>query len=477
MFSNPDEVMRYVKDEGVKFIDVRFCDLPGVMQHFNVPAESVGEDFFADGQMFDGSSIRGFQAIHESDMKLTPDLGSAFLDPFRAEKTLILNMSIRDPFTDELYSRDPRNIAAKAEAYLKSTGIADTAFFAPEAEFYVFDSVRFETKQNASFYHIDSIEGKWNSGREFEQDGSPNRGYKTPYKGGYFPVPPVDHFADLRDQMSLMLAEVGLEVERAHHEVGTAGQAEINYRFDTLAKAADDVMKFKYVIKNVAWAAGKTATFMPKPIFGDNGSGMHVHQSLWKDGKPLFYDELGYAGLSDLARWYIGGLLAHAPAVLAFTNPTVNSYHRLVPGYEAPVNLVYSQRNRSACIRIPITGNNAKAKRLEFRVPDPSSNPYLAFSAMLMAGLDGIKNKIEPVDPVDKDLYELPPDEAANIPQVPGTLSEVLDALEADHDFLTEGNVFTDDLIETWVDYKRTNEVDPIRLRPHPHEFEMYYDI
>ena len=474
MFSNPEEVMRYVKDEGVKFIDIRFCDLPGVMQHFNVPAESVDEDFFVDGQMFDGSSIRGFQAIHESDMKLIPDVATAFVDPFRAEKTLAMNFSIRDPFTDEPYSRDPRNIAGKAEAYLQSTGIADTAYFGAEAEFYVFDDVRFETKQNAGYYFIDSIEGAWNTGR-IEEGG--NRGYKTRYKGGYFPVPPVDHYADLRDQMSLRLAEVGFDVERAHHEVGTAGQAEINYRFNTLLHSADQVMLFKYIIKNEAWAAGKTATFMPKPLFGDNGSGMHSHQSLWKGGEPLFYDELGYAGLSDIARWYIGGLLAHAPAVLAFTNPTVNSYHRLVPGYEAPVNLVYSQRNRSACIRIPITGNNAKAKRIEFRVPDPSSNPYLAFSAMMMAGLDGIKNKIEPVDPVDKDLYELPPDEAANIPQVPGTLPAVLDALEADHAFLTEGNVFTDDLIETWVDYKRTNEVDPIRLRPHPHEFELYYDI
>jgi len=474
MFTNPDEVMRYIQEEDVKFIDIRFCDLPGVMQHFNVPADSVTEDFFVDGQMFDGSSIRGFQAIHESDMKLIPDVATAFVDPFRAEKTLAMNFSIRDPFTDEQYSRDPRNIAAKAEAYLQSTGIADTAFFGPEAEFYVFDDVRFETKQNAGFYYIDSIEGAWNTGRE-EEGG--NRGYKTRYKGGYFPVPPVDHYADLRDQMSLRLKQVGIEVERAHHEVGTAGQAEINYRFNTLLHAADEVMLFKYIIKNEAWAAGKTATFMPKPLFGDNGSGMHSHQSLWKNGEPLFYDELGYAGLSDIARWYIGGLLAHAPAVLAFTNPTVNSYHRLVPGFEAPVNLVYSQRNRSACIRIPITGNNAKAKRIEFRVPDPSSNPYLAFSAMLMAGLDGIRNKIEPVEPVDKDLYELPPDEAANIPQVPGTLPAALDALEADHDFLTEGNVFTDDLIETWVDYKRTHEVDPIRLRPHPHEFELYYDI
>lgn len=477
MFSSADEVLKFIKKEDVKFIDVRFCDLPGVMQHFNVPAQGLPEEFFTEGQMFDGSSIRGFQAIHESDMKLIPDLTTAYLDPFRVEKTLIINMSIRDPFTDAPYSRDPRNVAAKAEAYLQSTGIADTAFFAPEAEFYIFDSVRFDTRQNAGFYFIDSIEGKWNSGEEYEIDGTPNRGYKTPYKGGYFPVAPVDHYSDLRDQMVLNLTEIGLTVERSHHEVGTAGQAEINYRFNTLLQAADDVMKFKYTIKNTAWAAGKTVTFMPKPLFGDNGSGMHCHQSLWKDGKPLFYDEANYGDLSDMARWYIGGLLKHAPSLLAFTNPTVNSYHRLVPGYEAPVNLVYSQRNRSACIRIPITGSNPKAKRIEFRVPDPSSNPYLAFAAMLMAGIDGIKNKIEPRKPVDKDLYELAPEEAAGIPQVPGSLPAVLDALEADHAFLTEGGVFTSDLIETWIAYKRANEVDPIRLRPHPHEFELYYDI
>jgi len=474
MFSNADEVLRFIKDEGVKFVDVRFCDLPGVMQHFNVPAESVSEDFFVNGQMFDGSSIRGFQAIHESDMKLIPDPKTAYLDPFRVEKTLALNFSIVDPFTDEPYSRDPRNIAAKAEAYLAGSGIADTAYFGPEAEFYVFDDVRFETKQNAGYYYIDSIEGAWNSGRQ-EEGG--NRGYKTRYKGGYFPVPPVDHYADLRDKMSLALGVAGIQVERAHHEVGTAGQAEINYKFDTLLHAGDQLMLFKYIIKNVAWAAGKTATFMPKPLFGDNGSGMHCHQSLWKDGSPLFYDELGYAGLSDIARHYIGGLLKHAPSLLAFTNPTMNSYHRLVPGFEAPVNLVYSQRNRSACIRIPITGANPKAKRIEFRVPDPSSNPYLAFSAMLMAGVDGIRNKIEPDQPVDKDLYELPPDEHAEISQVPSSLPAVLDALEEDNAYLTEGGVFTEDLIETWIDWKRTNEVDPIRLRPHPHEFELYFDI
>ena len=473
MFSTPDEVLAYIRSNDVKFVDVRFCDLPGVMQHFNLPASAVEQSFFTDGQMFDGSSIRGFQQIHESDMKVVPDVSTAYLDPFRAEKTLVMNFSIRDPFTDEKYSRDPRNVAAKAEAYLNSTGIADTAFFAPEAEFYVFDKVRFETRQNQAFHYIDSVEGAWNTGK----DDDDARGYKTRYKGGYFPVGPTDMMADLRDKMVLTLEEVGLDVERAHHEVGTAGQMEINYRFSTLLQAADDVMKFKYVIKNVAWDAGKTATFMPKPLFGDNGSGMHVHQSLWKDGKPLFYDELGYGGLSDLARWYIGGLLHHAPSLLAFTNPTVNSFHRLVPGYEAPVNLVYSQRNRSACIRIPITGSNPKAKRLEFRCPDPSSNPYLAFAAMLMAGLDGIKNKIEPHAPVDKDLYELPPDEAATIPQVPASLPAVLDALEADHDYLLEGGVFTQDLIDTWLEYKRSAEVDYVRLRPHPAEFELYYDI
>ena len=474
MFSNADEVTKYIKDNDVKFVDVRFCDLPGVMQHFNVPAESVGADFFTEGQMFDGSSIRGFQAINESDMKLIPDVWTAYIDPFRVEKTLNITMSIVDPYTNEPYSRDPRQVAAKAEAYLKSTGIADTSYFAPEAEFYIFDDVRFETKQSGGFYSIDSIEAAWNTGRA--EDGG-NRGYKTPYKGGYFPVPPTDHYADLRDQMTLVLNQLGLDVERAHHEVGTAGQAEINYRFDTLRHSADKVMMFKYAIKNVAWQHGKTVTFMPKPLFGDNGSGMHCHQSLWKDGAPLFYDELGYGGLSDTARWYVGGLLHHAPSLLAFTNPTVNSYHRLVPGYEAPVNLVYSARNRSACVRVPVTGSNPKAKRIEFRVPDPSCNPYLAFSAMLMAGLDGIKNKIEPPEPVDKDLYELPPDEAASIPQVPGSLPAVLDRLEVDHDYLTEGGVFTEDLIETWIEYKRTREIDPIRLRPHPHEFELYYDI
>src|SRR5689334_261335 len=474
MFTSSEEVLRFIKDEAIEFVDVRFTDLPGQQQHFNVPAAGLTEDFFSEGVMFDGSSIRGFAEIHKSDMKLIPDPATAFLDPFRAAKTLNMNFSIVEPRTGEPYERDPRQVAAKAEAYLKSTGIADTVYFGPEAEFYVFDDVRFQTSQNEGFYHIDSIEGAWNTGRV--EDGG-NRGYKPRYKGGYFPVPPMDHYADLRDQITLALNEAGLQVERAHHEVGTAGQAEINFRFDSLLYTADKLQIFKYIVKNVAWANGKTATFMPKPLFGDNGSGMHCHQSLWKDGDPLFYDERGYGGLSDLARWYIGGLLHHAPSLLAFTNPTVNSYHRLVPGFEAPVNLVYSARNRSACVRIPVTGSNPKAKRIEFRVPDPSSNPYLAFSAQLMAGLDGIKNRIEPLAPVDKDLYELPPEEHADIAQVPGSLPAVLDALEADHAYLSDSGVFTDDLIETYIDLKRTTEVDPIRLRPHPHEFELYYDV
>jgi glutamine synthetase len=474
MFSSPDEVLKFIKDEGVEFVDVRFTDLPGVQQHFNLPASNFGESAFTDGQMFDGSSIRGFASIDKSDLKLIPDPTTAYLDPFRKAKTLNISHSIVEPRTGEPYGRDPRQVASKAEAYLKTTGIADTAYFGPEAEFYIFDEVRFESKMNTASYFIDSEEGQWNSGR-IEEGG--NLGYKTRIKGGYFPVAPYDHQADLRDEMSKALMNAGLELERAHHEVGTGGQAEINYKFDTLTHAADQVLMFKYLIKNVAWANGKSVTFMPKPLFGDNGSGMHCHQSLWKDGSPLFYDELGYAGLSDTARYYIGGLLHHAPSLLAFTNPTVNSYHRLVPGYEAPVNLVYSSGNRSACIRVPITGTNPKAKRIEFRIPDPSANPYLAFAAMLMAGVDGIKNKIEPPAPVDKDLYELPPDEAAAIPQVPGSLGEVLDALEADNEYLQEGNVFTEDLISTWIGYKRINEVDPIRLRPHPYEFDLYYDI
>jgi len=473
-FSSAEEVLSFIEAEKVEFIDVRFCDLPGTVQHFTVPVETFDADVFTEGRMFDGSSIRGFQAIHESDMLLLPDPSTAVLDPFRQHKTLNLTFSVFDPLTGAAYSRDPRNVAAKAEAYLKGTGIADTAYFGPEAEFYIFDSARFSTGPNEGYYHLDSVEGAWNTGRE-ENGG--NLAAKPPFKGGYFPVPPMDHYTDLRSEMVKRLIEVGIVTEMQHHEVGTAGQAEIDIRFGKLLEQADKLLLYKYVIKSVARAAGKTVTFMPKPLFGDNGSGMHCHQSLWKDGAPLFYDEVGYGGLSDIGRWYVGGLLNHAPSLLAFTNPTVNSYHRLVPGFEAPVNLVYSNRNRSACCRIPITGTNPKAKRIEFRVPDPSANPYLAFAAMLMAGLDGIKNKIEPPDPVDKDLYELPPDEAAAIPQVPGSLEAVLNSLEADHGFLTEGGVFTEDLIETWIDYKRTKELDAVRLRPTPHEFELYFDV
>jgi len=474
MFNNADEVLGYISKYDIAFVDVRFCDLPGVMQHFTFPTQNFTESAFTDGLMFDGSSIRGFQQIHESDMLLLPDPTTAYLDPFRQHKTLNMNFFIHDPLTGEAYTRDPRNISRKAEAYLRGTGIADTAYFGPEAEFYIFDDVRYDYSPNGSSHHVDSIEAAWNTGRQ-EEGG--NKGYKVRYKGGYFPVPPGDALTDLRSEMVRVLIESGIEVEMQHHEVGTAGQAEIDFRFGTLLKTADNLMIFKYIIKNVAKQAGHTVTFMPKPIFQDNGSGMHTHQSLWKDGAPLFYDEIGYAGLSDMARYYIGGLLRHAPALLAWTNPTTNSYRRLVPGYEAPVNLVYSQRNRSACCRIPITGSNPKAKRVEFRVPDPSSNPYLAFAAMLMAGLDGVKNKIEPPDPVDKDLYELPPDELVQVPQVPGSLEAVLEALEADHEFLLEGGVFTPDVIDTWIDYKRVHEVDAIRLRPHPYEFALYYDI
>ncbi|MBK0418083.1 type I glutamate--ammonia ligase [Leucobacter sp. CSA1] len=474
MFKTPQEVLDYIKETDVKFLDVRFTDLPGVQQHFNIPASTVDLDFFEVGQMFDGSSIRGFAGIAESDMQLIPDVTTAYLDQFRAERTLIMLFDIFNPRTGEIYSKDPRQVAKKAERYLSSTGIADTAFFAPEAEFYILDSVRYETTPRRTFYEIDSEEAHWNSARKYEGG---NLGNTTSEKGGYFPVSPVDKQADLRDDISLRLIDAGLELERSHHEVGAPGQAEINYRFDTMVKAADDVLKFKYVVKNTAELWGKTATFMPKPVFGDNGSGMHTHMSLWKGGEPLFYDENGYGGLSDVARWFIGGILHHAPAVLAFTNPTINSYRRLVKGYEAPVNLAYSAGNRSAAVRIPLTGSNPKAKRIEFRAPDASGNPYLAFAAQLMAGLDGIRNRIEPMEPIDKDLYELPPEEAKNIPQVPGSLEEALDALEADHAFLLEGGVFTEELIQTWIEYKRENEIAPLALRPHPYEFEMYYGV
>jgi glutamine synthetase len=469
----PSDVLRLIADEGIEIVDLRFCDLPGLMQHFSAPVHELTEESFADGFGFDGSSIRGFQEIQESDMLLVPDASTAYIDPFRQHRTLNINCFVEDPITRESYTRDPRYIAKKAEDYLLTTGLADTAYFGPEAEFYIFDDVRFMQDQHSAFYSVDSIEGAWNSAR----DEQPNLGYKPRYKEGYFPVPPTDHYQDLRSEMILTMEQLGIEIEIQHHEVGTAGQAEIDMRFDTLLSMADKVMLYKYVVKNVARANGCTATFMPKPLFQDNGSGMHTHQSLWKGGEPLFYAETGYGGISDMARWYIGGLLKHAHSILAFAAPTTNSYKRLVPGYEAPVNLVYSQRNRSACVRIPLYSKSPKAKRLEFRCPDPSCNPYLAFSAMLMAGLDGVQNRIEPPDPVDKDLYDLPPDELARVPQVPASLDEALRALENDHQYLLAGGVFTDDLIETWIDYKRLREIDEVRLRPHPWEFQLYYDI
>ncbi|RLP09594.1 type I glutamate--ammonia ligase [Propionibacterium australiense] len=473
MFKGADDLLKFIEDEHVEFIDVRFCDLPGVMQHFVVPASGFGPEAFTEGLAFDGSSVKGFATINESDMALMPDPSSAWLDPFREHKTLIINFFVHNPITKEPYSRDPRNIARKAQAYLGTTGIGDTAFFAPEAEFYVFDDVRYETNGHQSFYSVDAEAAAWNSGREEERG---NQGYKVRVKGGYFPVAPTDHYVDLRDEMVMYCLEAGLDIERAHHEVGSAGQAEINWRFDELLPSADNTMKFKYIVKNTAYRHGKSATFMPKPVAGDNGSGMHCHQSIWNNGEPLFFDENGYAQLSDMARYYIGGLLKHAPSLLAFTNPTVNSYHRLVPGFEAPVNLVYSNGNRSACIRIPVTGPSPKAKRIEFRCPDPSSNPYLAFAAQLMAGIDGIQNKIEPPAPIDKDLYELPPEEYDQVDQVPSSLAEVLDALEEDNEYLLAGDVFTPDLIDTWIDMKR-EEIAELQQRPHPYEFDLYYQI
>ncbi len=468
-----EEVVQLATDEGVEIVDLRFCDLPGLMQHFSVPAHELTEASMAEGYGFDGSSIRGFQEIHESDMILFPDPSTAVIDPFRQHKTLNLNCFVHDPITLEPYTRDPRHVAKKAEEYLKTTGIADTSYFGPEAEFFIFDDVRFSQDQHSAFYMVDSIEGIWNSARPEE----PNLGHKPRHKEGYFPVPPMDHFQDLRSEMILTMEKVGIEIEVQHHEVGTAGQAEIDMRFDTLLQMADKLMLYKYVVKSVALEAGYTATFMPKPLFQDNGSGMHVHQSLWNGGEPLFYAEGTYGGLSDIGRWYVGGILAHARSILAFAAPTTNSYKRLVPGYEAPVNLVYSQRNRSAACRIPLYSKSPKAKRIEFRCPDPSSNPYLAFSAMLMAGLDGVANRIEPPDPVDEDLFELAPEELAKIAQVPSSLDEALDALEEDHAYLMKGDVFTDDLVDAWVSYKRLREIDEVRLRPHPWEFMLYYDI
>jgi glutamine synthetase len=475
-FTTAEEVTKFIKDEGVEFVDVRFTDVPGTEQHFTIAASAFDEDAMEGGLAFDGSSVRGFTTIDESDMNLLPDLTTAQIDQFRKAKTLNIKFFVHDPFTREPFSRDPRNVARKAEEYLASTGIADTCNFGLEAEFYLFDKVRYAAEQNSSFYEVDSDEGWWNRGKETNTDGTPNNGYKTRVKGGYFPVPPYDKTLDVRDEMVENLLAADFDIERFHHEVGTGGQQEINYKFNTLLHAADDLQTFKYIIKNTAAAHGKAATFMPKPLADDNGSGMHAHQSLWKDGQPLFFDENGYAGLSDMARYYIGGILAHAGSVLAFTNPTLNSYHRLVPGFEAPINLVYSQRNRSAAIRIPITGSNPKAKRLEFRAPDPSGNPYLGMAAMMLAGLDGIKNRIEPHAPVDKDLYELPAEEAAGIPTAPTSLEAALKSLSEDNEFLTEGGVFTDDLLDTYIGFKYDNEISPVRLRPTPQEFELYFD-
>lgn len=472
----PKEVLKLIKDEGVQVVDLKFVDMPGLWQHFTVSAREFDESAFSEGVGFDGSSIRGFQAINESDMLLMPDPDAAFVDPFTNVSTLSIICDVRDPVTGELYSRDPRHVAKKAEEHLKSTGIADRAYFGPEAEFYILDSVRFDQSYNFGYYHIDSEEGFWNSGKK-DEPGAKNLGYKIRYKEGYFPVPPMDSLQDIRSEMLLTLERLGVRVEVHHHEVGTAGQTEIDMRFDTLTKMADNMLKYKYVTKNVARRHGKTVTFMPKPIFQDNGSGMHIHQSLWKDKKNVFYNKGQYADISKTAVHYIGGILTHAPALLAFCAPTTNSYRRLVPGYEAPINLIYSQRNRSACVRIPVYSRSEKAKRLEFRCPDASANPYLAMSAMLMAGLDGIAKKINPPAPIDKDLYELEPEEKAKVKSTPGSLEEVLNALENDHDFLLKGNVFTKDLIETWLEYKRKKENDPVRLRPHPYEFALYFDI
>lgn len=465
-----DDVLK-LKDQ-VKMLDVRFTDMPGTWQHFTVPARLITPDLFEEGLAFDGSSIRGFKEIHESDMLLILDPSTAFIDPALEVPTLVMIGDVYDPITRQPYSRDPRLVAKKAEAYLKQTGIANTSYWGPEAEFFMFNNVRYGSGTNSSFYYIDSKEGWWNSGEDLK----PNHGGQIQPKRGYFPVPPTDTMQDVRSRIVMALEASGIPVEIHHHEVATAGQAEIGMRFDTLVRMADNVMAYKYIVKNVARQNNLTATFMPKPLFGDNGSGMHVHQSLWNDTTNVFYDASGYAGLSDTAKYYIGGLLKHAPALLAIVAPTTNSYRRLVPGFEAPVKLAYSQRNRSAICRIPVASKSSKAKRIEFRAPDPSSNPYLTFAALLMAGLDGIQNRIDPGNPADKDLYELPPDEAKLIKEVPGSLDAVLKALEADHEFLLKGDVFTTDLLEAYIAYKYDNEVNPVRMRPTPYEFTLYFD-
>ena len=465
-------VLELIRQRNVQVVDVKFCDLPGTWQHFSIPAATLTEEMVKEGLGFDGSSIRGFQAINESDMLLMPDLSTAFVDPVLSVPTLSVVCDIYDPLTLEPYSRDPRFIAFKAEEYLKTSGIATASYWGPEAEFFIFSSVRFDQNANEGYYHIDSEEGIWNSGR----NGAPNLGHRPRHKEGYFPVPPADRLQDVRSKIMLALIDAGIPVEVQHHEVATAGQAEIDIRFGTLVQTADRLLAYKYIVKNICHSLGYTATFMPKPLFGDNGSGMHCHQSLWKGNTPLFFDGSGYAGLSELARHYIGGLIAHAPALLALCAPTTNSYRRLVPGFEAPVNLMYSARNRSAICRIPMYSNSPKAKRVEFRAPDPTANPYLAFAAMLMAGLDGIRNKIEPPAPIDEDLYELHDERKALIKTVPGSLAEAVDALEHDQAFLLEGDVFTPDVLDTWIKLKRTKDIAAVNLRPHPYEFFLYYD-
>jgi len=464
-------VLEFVKKDAIKMLDLRFTDLPGLQHHVSYPIEQLTEASFQEGFGMDGSSIRGWAAIHESDMLLFPDPHTHLIDPFYEAPTLVMVCDVVDPMTKQPYARDPRYIARKAEKYLSSTGLADTAYFGAEAEFFIFDSVRFDQKEQLGFYFIDAEDGRWNSGRKED-----NLGYRPRYKEGYFPVPPTDHYQDLRSEMVLTMQKVGMEVECHHHEVATGGQTEIDLKYDSLVRSADHMMLYKYVTKNVANQYGKTVTFMPKPIFGDNGSGMHTHQSLWKAGKPLFAGD-GYAGLSPMALHYIGGLIKHGPALSALIAPTTNSYKRLVPGFEAPVNLAYSRRNRSAACRIPMYSASPKAKRVEFRPPDPSCNPYLAFAAQMMAGLDGIEHKIDPGQPLDKDIYELEPEELAKVPSMPGSLEDALTALEKDHAFLLKGDVFTEEVLETFIDYKRKKEVDAVRLRPHPYEFALYYDI
>jgi glutamine synthetase len=468
---SPNEVLEFAKKNDAKQVDLRFTDLPGLTHHVSYPIEELTLESFEEGFGFDGSSIRGWAVIHESDMLLVPDPATAFMDPFAETPTLVMISDVIDPITRQHYERDPRWIAKKAEMYLRNSGVADTAYFGAEAEFFIFDNIRFDQNEHSGFYFIDAEEGRWNSGRETN-----NLGYRPRYKEGYFPVPPTDHYQDLRSEMVQTMQRCGMKIECHHHEVATGGQAEIDQRYDTLVRAADNMMLYKYIVRNVANQYGKTVTFMPKPIFGDNGSGMHTHQSLWKDGQPLFSGDC-YAGLSQLALWYIGGLLKHARALSAIIAPTTNSYKRLVPGYEAPVNLAYSRRNRSAAVRIPMYSASPKAKRIEFRPPDPSCNPYLAFAAMTMAGLDGILNKIDPGEPLDKDIYDLSPEEMKNVPSMPASLEEALDCLEEDHGFLLKGDVFTEELLETYINYKRKNEADAVRLRPHPYEFALYYDI